>query len=378
MENILIKKGSDKNCSGKIAIVFSSANSNSFTYFKTFSQFDNITVVFVRDPYLLHWYQSGIGSGIDSWDALINLLRNIVGSTRNSDLSFWGSSMGGYAALRSSLYFDNSTCFAFSPQTILSNKLPHNIKNFMPPLDSRIEYSANSKSNFYIFNGGADLVDIYHIYLAKIPTKLFYPIFEGDHLISAQLHKDGFVKKCITYWINKSNQEFNASQVFSDLKIDNYARDPSYLKIVNSIIESYYYDYDDNICLFHLNKLLEYGDNSGSLILKGHIFAKRGDISESEKYFRNALAIAGNPLEPCKQFASILVDHFRYKEAIVYYKTALNSRPNDYDSLCGISVCYLNEGLLTEATEALKKAILIRPSGKKALNIAHRFSISLY
>jgi len=247
----------------------------------------------------------------------------------------------------------------------------------MPPLDSRIEYSAHSQSKIYIFNGAADLVDIFHMHVAKIPVKLFYPIFEGDHLISAQLHKDGFIKKCISYWINNSNLEFNIGQLFSNLKIDNCARDPSYLKTVNSIIESYYFNYDDELCLFHLDKLLEYGDNSGSLILKGHIFAKRGNINESEKHFKNAMAIAGSPLEPCKQFGSILVDNFRYQDAIGYYLNALKSRPNDYDSLCGISVCYLNQGLLLEANETLNKAILIRPSGKKAINIARQFSISL-
>ncbi len=380
MYDCLLRVGNSVGTGGKVAVVFSSANASSYTYYKTFTQFKNLTVIFVRDPFLLHWYQSGIGNGINSWPELIDVIRNELKSVDYSDISFWGSSMGGYAALRASLAFEKSTCFAFSPQTVLNDKLPHNIKSTTKAtsqLQSGVKFVNKLDGRISVIVGGADLVDLFHVFSGALPSDIVFPVFEGDHLVSAALHKSGVIDDLINHWINEDY--FTVEEVLHarDVKLDRRPYDPAFLKLVYRAVEAFYINEDYVTCTDILNNLLKFGDNSGVYMLKGHILALDQKIQDAEFYFEKALETSTSVLEPSKQFAAILLVRGKYNEAIKYYDIALSARPHDYDSLCGISICYSNIGKMNDARLLLMKAIEVRPLGTRAKKIVSKYAIDL-
>jgi hypothetical protein len=380
MNEAVLKLPAKSGNTNKVAIVFSSANASSFTYYKTFAKHSNITCIFIRDPYLVHWYQSGVGGVINSWADLINYIKTEVSNVDYSLISFWGSSMGGYAALKAASEFYGSSCYSFSPQTILNNKLPHNVKDVnLFGRDSSINLNNSSFREFgaAIIFGAADLVDLYNIHLANVSSKWMYPIYEGDHLVSALLHKSGFFSACIDHWIKYGNAQVSELLAQYEVVLDTRAFSTDYMEYVYDVVNAYYIDRDYFRCLDLLDKLLARGENSGMYMLKGHIHAHQGNLIDAESCFSNALMLAASALEPAKQFGAILLKVGNFDSAIKYFKIALTARTNDYDSLCGISTCYGYIGNIESAKINLLKAYSIRPSSKRAFQISDKFGISL-
>jgi esterase/lipase len=66
-----------------------------------------------------NWYQTEISPDKNSLEYSVEYIKNYIreNNTAHENILFYGSSMGGYAALYASLHFANTKCLAFAPQT---------------------------------------------------------------------------------------------------------------------------------------------------------------------------------------------------------------------------------------------------------------------
>ena len=69
------------------------------------------------------WYQSIIYNNINSIEYIKKYIKNYIKyhNVKSSDLLFFGESMGGYASIYLSIFFNNCKCIALSPQLINFN-----------------------------------------------------------------------------------------------------------------------------------------------------------------------------------------------------------------------------------------------------------------
>jgi tetratricopeptide (TPR) repeat protein len=371
-------------CTGpekRVAVVFSSANAKTFTYYKTFSVLQNIDLVFIRDPMLDSWYLNGIGGMVDTWPKLMNQLFDLLRAYKSGNISFWGSSMGGYAAIKASFGFPGSFCFAMSPQTTLDHRLPHNINKQYMDIKSDVDelfFRPQALGRQYVFFGASDIVDIYYIQKYGIGNESCFPLRGGDHLSSALINKVGFLTESIRLWLSdESHIIFSKAESFQ-LYRDGAFYDANDIRLIKRIVESYYIAKDYSECLLVINEfLLDHENNAGALMLRGHIFANMGDIVGCIKCFESATQSLLNRLEPGKQLGKILVKAKLYDQAVLHLEYALEARHNDYDSLCLIAEAYYYNGKISKARDALIKACEVRPNMNRVSELAKRLNLFL-
>lgn len=376
MENVTFV--SAKESTGKIAVVFSSANSKLFTYYKLFVGHDDIDVLFIRDPYYRAWYLRGISETVETWQGVIDSLNTYLMNYDNSNVLFWGSSMGGYAAIKAWQAYPQSYCFAVSPQTILDPKLPHNIDSeYWHESDraSMIDLMSAVTDRLHYICGSADLVDLFYVASSGLDPKSYYPIRGGDHLIAADLYRSGLFQSVVDMWKQDLCLGLNTLLDGRAYSLDLYYCDQSRLALVRSIVVDYYFSQLYSKCLQSLNELLAVDLNPGALMMKGHIMNKQNDLNECINCFSAATDVSISKLEPSKQLAKIFMARNMHMQAIEHLLLALSARQNDYDSLCMLGEAYFMVGLVEDSRLSLEKAKLIRPGNPRVQSIAKRLGL---
>ncbi len=120
--------------------------------------------LYVRDPFDA-WFSKGVDNNLDTSDRLFDYLANVIEQCNPSMVMCFGSSMGGYGALRLALRTPVDLCVATSPQTLLDTRLPHTPRGGTALPGYRFAASAGSRNELQhasIFRGG-DFVDIYNL-----------------------------------------------------------------------------------------------------------------------------------------------------------------------------------------------------------------------
>ena len=175
-----------------LLIVFSCANSKSFTFFLN-TQSMPCDVLYVRDPFLNHWYQSGVEAGSDV-NALAETLKRLSGSYRA--VYCLGSSMGGYASLLFGALLRARRVIALAPQVVLDPSFPRSPHRDTPLhyADIRALVKAATTTEILIAFGDLDLVDSYNISLlqegGRFPEHVSVFSYRAfDHLFPKALQK---------------------------------------------------------------------------------------------------------------------------------------------------------------------------------------------
>ncbi|MCX6123833.1 MAG: tetratricopeptide repeat protein [Proteobacteria bacterium] len=361
----------------KIAVVFSSAQATGFTYFKTFKAFEGIDVVFIRDPYYTSWYLNGIDATYNDWDGLVRYLSILLSSYSLEDISFWGSSMGGYAAIRASIHFPGSFCMAISPQTVISTSLPHNLNKNFQDLASNSDnlcLSELESDRYCVIYGSADVVDLFYMFSSGIADSLLFPLKGGDHLCSVLIHKAHVLAEAIGLWIDGRSSSIMSLVASSAMwHRERYFEFPI-RDLISRLVSSFYFESDYQESLNLISELIQVECGiAGVYLIKGRILAELGRISDCIESFNVASVFSLSNLEPSKQLAKILVRSGHFKEALPYLDDALKIRHNDFDSLCLLAEASFEIGLIDQALVSLAKAKAIRPSHSRHSKLAIRF-----
>ncbi|MEM9476711.1 MAG: hypothetical protein AAGA71_15555 [Pseudomonadota bacterium] len=137
--------------------------------FRRISEEMDIHKVFVKST-LPRWYQGGVNEDIKSIELLTVLLRNVIRDLGVRDVTFVGSSMGGYAALLFAAISGLGRAIAFSPQTFLDpiNRLRHFDLRWPREICATWALGVN-------YQGCLDLVPVLHRYPLLHNATIFYP-----------------------------------------------------------------------------------------------------------------------------------------------------------------------------------------------------------
>jgi hypothetical protein len=175
-----------------LLIVFSCANAKSFTFYLN-TQSMPCDVLYVRDPFLNHWYQSGVETCSNVY-ALAETLKRIAASYRS--VYCLGSSMGGYASLLFGALLRARRVIALAPQVVLDPSFPRSPHRDTPLhyADIRAIVREARETEIFIAFGDLDLVDSYNISLlqdgGRFPGHVSVFSYRAyDHLFPKALQK---------------------------------------------------------------------------------------------------------------------------------------------------------------------------------------------
>ena len=113
--NMMVERGADP---GRLNIVFSGAHGNlSISPFDFYDMTANLghSRILVRDPGR-HWYQKGIGGGINDFPAMVGELRRHIDALGPDRVVVFGNSMGGFASMLAGHLLKADEVHAFGPQ----------------------------------------------------------------------------------------------------------------------------------------------------------------------------------------------------------------------------------------------------------------------
>ncbi|RFZ88821.1 hypothetical protein D0Y60_06590 [Shinella sp. WSJ-2] len=358
-----------------LAIVFSSVNSNGFSYFKLFEKFPDIHVLYLRDPADL-WYTAGINKKVKNWAQLVSEIAAIQKKLQPTATMTFGSSMGGYAALKLAASLPCDLCVATSPQTILDTRLPHTPANSVRPEDADLkDYIEKNPMHFSVlYFGAADFVDIYNVKRINWINTKIVPVADQDHLVAAYLTRIGAYDRII--------KAFSKGEHLDSVAIDGFInRDDDCLEgksvaIINRMVETCYLGGDDAIEVMAKELDTLEGNWADAQHLVSKVLLRNNDPTGATHYAREAARRAPLSITIADTYASTLVAAGRRDEAIEAYRRCLVIRPKHYSALCSLSELLLARGQRTEAVKLLKTAIEIRPRLPRARTILNSLKTS--
>ena len=166
--------------------------------------------LFVRDPSLRGWYNSGlprVGHTVAEIAAFIQTKVNIQRYRRVVTL---GSSMGGYAALLFGALLGVDRVLAFNPQTSLNRVFPISpppeFAITYPDLASAIGQSQNTRFDLVI--GNDDAADLCHAaHLVGQPGVRVWTVLGSSHLLTEELNRRGELAPLLNQWFRNDPME---------------------------------------------------------------------------------------------------------------------------------------------------------------------------
>jgi poly-gamma-glutamate capsule biosynthesis protein CapA/YwtB (metallophosphatase superfamily) len=157
----------EEKASVELIIIFSGVNATNFTGYKLFSGY-KVNKLFIRDPNK-SWYNGSIKGLSNDADELLIVIKAITDKFKSKDITMYGSSMGGYAAILFGLKLDIGNIVVFGPQVMLNSKMPNNPVSMKSILYDNLYEILNkhSKTKITIYFGSEDVIDIYNLSYMK-------------------------------------------------------------------------------------------------------------------------------------------------------------------------------------------------------------------
>jgi tetratricopeptide (TPR) repeat protein len=101
---------------------------------------------------------------------------------------------------------------------------------------------------------------------------------------------------------------------------------------------------------------------SESLVGQGYVFENRGDWSEAQRMYEQAIEIDPNHAPACANMGNVFYRQRKYDEALTWYKKAIEIDPSFAPAYLNTGLVYYYQGKYDEALTWHKKAIEIDPS----------------
>jgi dienelactone hydrolase len=342
-----------------VIIAFSSVNSNGFSFYKNLEPLP-FSRIYVRDP-ADRWFQRGIGSGLDTPDALAAHLRVVLKALKPARIVTTGASMGGYAALLFGHLLRAQAVFAMSPQTIIDRRLPHT-----PPEDFAghpyfdlaplLRARDRHRPPTHILFGSDDMVDIWNAArIARLPGDVHFPVAGRDHLASNLVTANGDLARCL--------QGLATGEPFTPTTpLDTRYETQRIRAIVDRLVRSLYLGepgLEPEEWAERLRRLEpEWSVPYDALAM---LARRAGDLAAAEVASGRAAALAPKSITLQTTHAELLMRLGRDAEAAQAYERCLAIRPKHYAALCALGVLRSRAGDKAGALAKLDAAIAIRP-----------------
>ncbi|MFD1330642.1 hypothetical protein ACFQ4O_01355 [Methylopila musalis] len=356
--------------SSELIIVFSSVNSNGFSFYKSFDGND-ASKIFLRDPFD-QWYQKGINEQIGSVHALADRIKEIKNHLSAKRVVCVGSSMGGYAALLFGSLIRADAVFACSPQTVLDIRLPHtpsvsyDAEEFFD-LQPLLWKKQRHRPQVHILYGSDDIVDIWNAKRARrLDGDGRYPVAGQDHLAAAAAVASGdFASTVKALCVG--------APVDISLPLDKGVEDPDVEKLVDKIVDAMYFNVNFKKVAIFAERLSDIRPNwAVPLNVLSVAYAKTGNLPDAVAAAELASSLAPKSITLATEAASLLLKVKRYDDAKIAFEKCLKLRSKHYAAFCGLGLVYAAKGEREQAEAMYLKAIDVRPRLQRARSLLDR------
>lgn len=379
--------------SDKLAVIFSGVNSKDFMGYKLIKEI-KCNKIFIRED-KKSWYHSKIDGVSNNIDELIQYIKTYTDKFKSKDITFIGSSMGGYASLLIGIKLHVKRIIAFGPQIIINKNFPNNPKD-----DSYIKYKNltslinQSNSNIDIIIGMNELADLYHIKDINNSHVKIFKLFAQPHNVMYYLQEIGILKEYISS--NILGKEYN----LNILNTYNYNLDNNYLKkavdlfyikkeyysaekYFNNLIDIYpsintFYKYKGICNLFNNNykeainqfkqsEYLVFRDNELHYYL-GLCFFNLKDFFNASNHFKHALEFATT--KKLSYYIKLAVSYRelkKYNESLEILQESLQISTKNYGTYYQLAQIYKLLKKNDLAIQNLKTAINLKPNNKSII-----------
>lgn len=340
----------EEKLSDKLLVIFSGVNATTFMGYKLFSTY-NVNKLFIRDPNK-SWYNGEIKNLSTDADDLLIKIKYITDKFELNNITMFGSSMGGYAAILFGVKLKVANVITFGPQIILNPKMPNN-----PSSMKNITYDnlhnildENHNTNITIYCGSEEIVDIYNLWNLKKYKKIsLVCIYGSSHNVMYHLTKINLIREIMNLHIIE-NYRFKyllpQFDIFSNDKLLEYIRE--------SVISFYEEEYEKSF--FYISKVVicEPSWSAGWAFL-GKIQLKLNLLDDALISLNKSFEIFYNTEHPHYDAGMIYFEKHEYEKAENEFKVALQFSSilkNEY--LLKLSITLRKQGKFDEAIKYLK------------------------
>lgn len=384
----------ENSLSKKLVVVFSGINAKSFMGYKLLKG-TPFNKLFIRDN-TKSWYSGDIKGLSKSYEELLEKIKEITDKFETKDITFIGSSMGGYAALLFGKELKVKNIMAFGPQIVINKNLPNNPTNNDYIKNKNLtEFINSSDANIDIFIGLNELADIYHIQAIKEKHNInIYRFFGQEHNVMSFLHSIGVLKEFIVTKIENSSFKIDilSNCVFSYDKgmlskaIENYYIKKEYQYALDCFEKLIEQNRSLNtlwkfkgLCLYHLKKYNEamsgfkvaeqmiYNDEQLHFYM-GLTYQKLNKHELSLIHFKSALKISdGIKLKHYIKLAISYRELSMYDEALNILNKSLLVSSKNFGTYYQFGMIYQKKNQLEKALFCYKKALDLNPENEKTI-----------
>jgi len=350
-----------------LIIVFSSVNSNGFSFFKTLKALP-YAKLFIRDPEDC-WFQRGITPEVNSPDRLAGHLRAMIAKLRPGRIITTGASMGGYAALLFGHLLRAQAVFAMSPQTIIDRGLPHTpAEDFtgapyfdLAPL---VRIQNRHRPATHVLFGADDLADVWNAgRLTRRAGDARYAIAGRDHLASNFVATNGDLVRALTALAEGQPVELAAP-------LDDRCETPRTQAILDRLVRSLFLEAPDLEPELWVERLKRLHPNWSVPFEASTSLARRlGDLSAASQAAGRAAALSPLSITLHTNHAELLTLLAREADAMRAFEACLEIRPGHYAALCGLAILRARANDQGGALALLDQAIERRPRVARAVRL---------
>lgn len=380
--------------SQQLVVIFSGVNAKSFMGYKLLKTLQ-CNKLFIRDPNK-SWYHGKISGLSQNIKELTGHLKKICGFFETKNITFIGSSMGGYAALLLGIELKVGKIIAFGPQIYINKMLPNSPKEDSYISNKDLSKLINtSQSKIEIFIGLNELADLYHIVDIKNPNVIIIKLYGQAHNVMSFLHKLGFLyqyisAKVLNYRFSlrafdyaivslDKNHLKNAVEFFYIQKKYTQAQQ-LFQKLYNKNPTLHIFLKYQAICFFHLKNfqttvsLLEkaqclvFQDEELHFFL-GLSYLQLKKYQYAKQAFENALNFSTE--KKLKYYIKLAISHRElkeYEQALFILKKSIHINSKNYGTYYQLAQIYKKQNKLSLAKKNLSKALRLHPKNDKIIH----------
>ena len=243
---------------------------------------------------------------------------------------------------------------------VVANKLQDKVKQIKDNVNSSrqdsLNISANSSADLQMDVMGIGVSStslIFHLRdLLRIETKTIRgDLTDLDNELTMTIRVHDFPVKTIS----ESYQDESSSKAFDKLitKVAEHILSCTnpYYQTINLYNNKRYDEAHELIREMIMNRP---GEAKWAYLSWGNMMLKQGDTEKSKEYLLKSIELDNNFFLPNKNIAWRYRSEEQYEKAIAHFENALTSRPNDYESINGLGICYEALGEIDKAENYFK------------------------
>jgi len=309
------------NNSPKLVVYFYFAGAKPLEDYSLFSKY-SFNKLLIRDS-SSSWYNGDIGNISTNIDELEIYLKEIIHNFKKQDITFFGMSMGGYAALLLGTRLEVGKIVAISPQIILDENLPMpSIKNagYKDISNTILEHD---KTEIDLWFGSEEFSDYIHIHSILGRKNLnLYPVKGSYHNVFYHFKQRMVLDSFFDLYLSSTQATLPLSYQKHLTKVLPHITD------ITNIITEFYLHKNYEKALIQIEALeIKIKNWSGLLYFKG----------------------------------LILLELKKYQEAVDAFNTCLFLDQNNYLCSYKMSLAYISLGQMKPAETALRLSIANTP-----------------